>query len=99
MTARIGRKVNRDPLTGAARSVHGQLRQGLLALILTILPGLAPAQQAVHTAELSDEALVGAMIPLVVAMDVAIITGFLPFPATQYIAESSEFGANLALKA
>ena len=99
MKARIGRKINRDPLTGAARRVHGQLRQGLLALILTILPGLAPAQQAVHTAELSDDALVAAMITAVVALDVAIPIGFLPFPAAQYIAESGEFSANLALKA
>lgn len=46
-----------------------------------------------------DGALLALMISMVVVHDVAIIVGVLPFPTAAYVAEVTEYGVNLGLKA
>jgi len=82
---------------------HNVDRRGIRAWFLALAPvcTLLSATPAVAQEEPDPEeaALLAAMISLVTAHDIAILVGTLPFPVTSIVGESTEFAANVALKA
>ena len=67
----------------------------IASLILVIGTGTRDAAAQA----LDDDQLLAAMISTVVAHDLGIPIGLLPFPATQLVGEAAQYSGNIALKA
>ena len=81
---------------------HNAERRGLRAWLLALATActlLAVAPASAQESDPEEDALLALMISLVTTHDIAILAGVLPFPVVSYIAETTEFSANLALKA